>query len=167
MAMADTGLRYQVEYKILPAFDLIGFTKIVKSGGELYREVREDGRWDTLRRLGAEDPTIYGVATEVKDCPKGHYRYTIAVKVPGESGMVEVLKEQLFPIHVEESEWVIFDLNYGTQYGAFWRDNPYAMIKKLGREFNTRLNLHIDAFPMAYASDADDMRFMMPVLRPA
>ena len=62
-SQAPTG--YRVRYQRLPAFDLTGFTKIVASGGEMYMEVRSDGRWEVLRALGSDAPTIYGVALSV------------------------------------------------------------------------------------------------------
>jgi hypothetical protein len=52
-SMETTG--YRVRYQELPAFDLTGFTKIVESGGEVYKEVRADGRWEVLKTLNRSD----------------------------------------------------------------------------------------------------------------
>lgn len=153
---------YRTRYQELPAFDLIGFTKIVKSGGELYGEVRSDGRWEVLRSIAGDDKTIYGVASLDKDCPKGSYRYTLGVKAPADAR----LPKDLFSMHIKPSGWIVFELeSFVAQYGKFWGDDPYKMIKKLGWDFNSRLGLHIDAYAPSYSSDSDPMEFMMPVRR--
>ena len=59
--------RYKSRYEELPSFDLTGFTKIVESGGELYEEVRSDGRWEVLKSFAGDDRRIYGVASFDKD----------------------------------------------------------------------------------------------------
>ena len=71
---------YSTKYQRLPAFDLTGFTKIVPSGGELYDEVRSDGRWEVLRNIAGDDKTVYGVASLNEEYTKGRYRYILAVK---------------------------------------------------------------------------------------
>ena len=155
----------------LPAFDLTGFTKIVPSGGELYDEVRSDGRWEVLRDIAGDDKTIYGVASHDKNAPKDHYRYTLAVKEPSEDHVRNAgLGDSLFSIHIRESEWIVFELeNMTTDFGKLWQDdkNPYNLVKKLGWEFNPAVGLHIDVYPPAYSSNDDPMQFMMPVRRPA
>jgi len=160
---------YSTKYQRLPAFDLTGFTKIVPSGGELYDEVRSDGRWEVLRNIAGDDKTIYGVASHDKDAPKGRYRYTLAVKEPSEERVRNAgLGDSLFSIHIRESEWIVFELeSFAMQFGKLWQDNPYNLVKKLGWEFNPKVGLHIDVFPPSYSSNDDPMQFMMPVRRPA
>ena len=161
-SQALTG--YNVRYQQLPAFDLTGFTKIVASGGWLYREVRSDGRWAALRDMGGDDKTIFGVASLDKECPKGRYRYTLAVKASAGA----LRPGNLFSVHIRKSEWLVFELeHFGTQYGGFWQADPYALVQKLGWMFNARVGLHIDAYAPSYASDDDAMAFMMPVRRHA
>ncbi len=156
---------FKVRYEKLPAFDLTGFTKVVASGGEVYGEVRADGRWEVLRSLGGEDKTIYGVASLDKECTKNHYRYTLAVKSPADDRLEEASRHgKLFSIHIPESEWLVFELeHFSRQYGEFWQADPYALIQKLGWAFNNRVNLHIDAYAPSYCTDDDCMEFMMPV----
>jgi len=159
---------YRTRYQELPAFDLIGFTKIVKSGGELYGEVRSDGRWEVLKSIAGDDKTIYGIASEDKDCPKGRYRYTLGVKASADHSRDACLYKDLFSIHIKQSGWIVFEIeNFGAQYGNFWRDDPYKLVKKLGWDFNFEVGLHIDAYAPSYASDNDGMEFMMPVTRVA
>ncbi|MEM3047432.1 MAG: hypothetical protein QW057_10210, partial [Candidatus Bathyarchaeia archaeon] len=159
---------YSPRYERLPAFDLTGFTKIVESGGEVYEEVRSDGRWEVLRNLGGDDKTIYGVASLDKDCPKGRYRYTLAVKASEGDLRNAGLHDTLFSIHIKESEWIIFALeDFVAQYGKFWQANPYELVKKLSWEFNPAVSLHIDKYPPSYSSDHDSMEFLMPVRRRA
>ena len=164
-SQALTG--YPVRYQQLPAFDLTGFTKIVTSGGELYREARSDGKWAALRAAGPQK-TILGAASLDKDCPHGHYRYTLGIEAPKDDFAKLSLPGELFTLYVKASEWLIFELeHFQAQYGSFWQADPYALVKKLGWVFNARVGLHLDAYAPAYISDDDGMTFMMPVRRPA
>ncbi len=157
---------YKTRYQELPAFDLIGFTKIVASGGELYDEVRKDGRWERLKTIAGDDKTIFGVASLDKECPKGKYRYTVGIKANAEFLEKPRLDDDLFPIHIKQAGWLIFTLeSFIEQYGQFWNDNPYGLIEMLGWSFDSSVGLHIDAFAESYASDHDGMEFMMPVTR--
>lgn len=156
----QTNVGYKTRYQELPAFDLIGFTKIVGSGGELYDEVRNDGRWEKLQTIAGDDKTIFGVASLDKECTKGKYRYTIGVKSLEQS----LLDNDLFTIHIKQAGWLIFTLeNFNKQYGQFWSDDPYRLIEMLGWEFNRSIGLHIDAFGASYDFNHNEMEFMMPV----
>jgi len=101
---------YNTKYQRLPAFDLTGFTKIVESGGELYDEVRGDGRWEVLRNIAGDDKTIFGVASFDKECTKGRYRYTLAVKASEDQERNARLGVSLYTIHIKESEWIVFTI---------------------------------------------------------
>jgi hypothetical protein len=159
----QNGRSYRVRYQELPAFDVHGFTKIVASGGEQYCEVRGDGRWQVLRKMAGDDGSIYGVASLDKACPKDKYRYTVGVRAPAEC----TEGHDLFPIHIKASAWLVFTLeDFDSQYGDFWQDDPYALIKKLGWDFNTAVGLHIDAYAPSFVSEHDAMEFMMPVRPP-
>ncbi|MBM3240181.1 hypothetical protein FJZ31_28180 [Candidatus Poribacteria bacterium] len=72
----QANVDYKTRYQELPAFDLIGYTKIVESGGELYDAVRSDGRWEKLKTIAGDDKTIFGLASLDKECPKGLYLKT-------------------------------------------------------------------------------------------
>ncbi len=151
----------------LPAFDLVGFTSLVESGGAQYEAVRGDGRWEILRQIAGDDKTIYGVASHDSEAPEGHYRYTVAVKAAGSHPETVDVPGELFAMHIGASEWVVFALRcFSAQYGQFWADNPYSLVRRLGLAFDNEIGLHIDAFPPSYTSDADSMEFMMPVIRP-
>ncbi len=156
-------INYPWRCEPLPAFELVGFTGIVTSGGEQYDAVRRDGRWETLRRLGGADPTIYGVASMDKECTDGRYRYTLAVKASPAS--VDTKGEEgLFNLSMPKAEWVIFTLDsFVGQYGKFWQDDPYKLLQALGREFDPAVGVHIDVYSPGYGSDEDKMEFMMPV----
>lgn len=156
---------YKPQEVRLPEFDVTGFTKIVPSGGELYDAVRTDGRWEVLRELGDDDPTIYGVASMDKECrPAGNYRYTLGVKAPVADVEDPNLRDSLFSIHIRESDWVVFTLeSFIGQFGKLWGDDPYQLVKQLGREFNTAVGLHVDVYPPSYSADTDRMEFWMPV----
>jgi len=158
----EVNVGYKTRYQELPAFDLIGFTKCVESGGELYEGVRSDGRWEALKTIAGDDKTIFGVATHDKQCPG--YRYTIGVKAKAE--FLEKPHDDLFSIHIKQAGWLIFTLeSFIKQYGQFWGDNPYRLIEKLGWSFDSAMGLHIDAYAASYTSDQDGMEFMMPVTR--
>ena len=159
---------YRTTYQELSAFEVTGVTQIVVSGGELYGEVRSDGRWEWLKRIAGEDKTIYGVASFDKECSEGRYRYTLGVKAPAGPLRDAWPDSDLFSIHVRPSGWVVFALeDFAAQYGVLWRDDPYALVRKLGWEFNSAVGLHIDAFGPCYESDHGGMEFMMPVRKSA
>jgi hypothetical protein len=167
--MATNDITLPFRYKIIAKapFDLLGFTKIVISGGEQYDEVRKDGRWDVLRQIAGADKTIYGIASFDKECTKNHYRYTLAVVKPDDAGKLAGYESQLFPFHVNESTWCVFTLeHFEKQYGIFWGQDPYKMIQKLGFAFNNRLGIHLDVYPEAYKTNDDEMEFWMPVKEP-
>ena len=146
------------------AFDLVGFTKIVVSGGEQYDDVRNSGRWNILRQIAGADKTIFGVASFDKECTKDHYRYTLAVIKPVDLKKYPDYEGQLFPFHVKPSTWCVFTLeHFARQYGAFWGQNPYQMIESLGFAFNTQLNIHLDVYPESYRTDDDEMEFWIPI----
>ncbi|GEM_PF-1445777 len=167
MDNADDAVPYPHRILELSAFDLAGFTKIVKSGGELYGEVRSDGGWEILRSIATLDGLIYGVASLDKQCPPEHYRYTLAVKKGADSEAKGLYKGQLFALHVKQSSWAAFTLeHFGQQYGGFWHTDPYKMIQKLGYSFNPAVGIHIDVYPPTYLTDDDEMEFWMPI-RPA
>jgi hypothetical protein len=168
MTNDPSPIPYKTRVERLPSFDLVGFTKIVASGGDLYEGARRDGRWEALLALAGEDGTIYGVASVDKECPKDHYRYTLAVAADPAKAQEYPGRDSLFRMHIKASQWLIFAIeHFNQQYGAFWGDDPYKMTARLGWAFNTALGLHIDAFPPGYAEGNDAMEFMMPVKKPA
>ena len=155
---------YATRVQRLLALDLLGFTKIVASGGELYEEARRDGRWEALLALAGEGGAIYGVASMDKECPKDHYRYTLSVVADPAKVQAYPGREGLYAMHIKASQWLVFAIeHFNQQYGAFWGDDPYRMTARLGWAFNTALGLHIDAFPPGYSAESDAMEFMMPV----
>lgn len=156
---------FRTRYEKLTAFDLTGFTKTVKSGGEQYGAVRSDGRWEILRDIGgAGDNVIYGVASSDDQCPSGRYRYTVAVKAPAGQFAHTPPYGDVFSMHIPESEWLVFELeSFAAQYGKLWQGDPYKMIQKLGWDFNADAGIHIDAYAPSYISDDDCMEFWMPV----
>ena len=164
MTTNDLILPYPYQIIELPPFDLLGFTKIVSSGGEQYLEVRKDGRWEGLRQMAGIDKTIFGIASMDKDCPKDYYRYTLAVKNTADFHKNIEYENQLFPFRVKSSTWVVFTLEHFTeQYGSFWARNPYTLIQQLGYDYNRALGIHLDVYPEAYQTDDDEMAFWMPI----
>jgi hypothetical protein len=163
----QVNVGYKTRYRELPAFDLVGFTRIVESGGELYDEVKSDGRWQRLKTIAGYNKTIFGVASLDKECPKGKYRYTIGVKAKAEFLEKPSLWDiDLFTIHIKQASWLIFTLeSFIKQYGQFWHADPYRLVEMLGWTFDRSVGLHIDIFVEFYASDQDGMGFMIPVKR--
>ncbi len=164
MDNTEATVPYTSKSNALPAFDLLGFTQVVKSGGELYAAVMADGRWQVLQQLAGSDKCIYGVASLDKQCPTDHYRYTIAIKrTLGYKGNT-TFDDQLFPFHVRPSRWIAFTLeHFESQYSGFWQIDPYKMIKQLGHSYNKALSIHIDVYPETYSKENDKMELWMPV----
>jgi hypothetical protein len=163
---SQDGVGYPTRYLKLPEFDVVGFTKIVQSGGEQLEAVRGDGRWKTLRDMAGSAGMIYGIASLDRQCPKGYYRYTVGTLAQREHSSSTDNGDELFTIHVAESGWVVFELaDFDAQYGALWSDDPYRLVKRLGFSFNRAVGLHIDAFGPSFASGSNSMEFLMPVMR--
>ena len=146
---------FPCEKRHLGAFDIIGYTKIVRSGGEMYDETRADGRWAALQAMAAGDKRIYGIASHDKECPEDHYRYTVGIARDGDHA------DQLYSFHVKKSGWIVFSLDFERDYGKFWGSDPYKMTSALGCKFNKALGLHIDVYGSDY--DGHAMEFWMPV----
>ncbi len=164
MEKAITTVPYPYRFIELAAFDLVGFTKIVQSGGEMYREVRADGRWEALKHMAASDGCIYGVASTDKKCPPDHYRYTLAVRSGPDKNADPRHEGDLFPFRVKQSRWAAFTIeHFARQYGGFWQSDPYKMIQELGLSYNRALSIHIDVYSQAYLTDDDKMEFWMPI----
>jgi hypothetical protein len=62
------------------SFGIIGFTKIVNSGGELYDEIRQGKKWEILKSMNAKNKNLFGVASHDKECTEGKYRYTMGIE---------------------------------------------------------------------------------------
>lgn len=153
------GFAYQrCEY---PAFDVIGFSKLVRSGGELFEETRADGRWEALKGMNAVDQNIYCLASFDRECTEGRYRYTIGVAHDENYVENPTYINQLFSLHVKQSDWIVFTLDFEADYGVFWQKDPYQMISALGCSFNNTVGLHLDVFSATY--DGHAMAFWMPV----
>ena len=161
-------MKYRTTYQEWPAFTVTGISRVVASGGEVYGDVRSDGRWEALRQLGGEDATLYGVASLDKAGFQGAYRYTLGVKdVPVAAGD-QLAGEPLFTLPIRQAGWLVFELDdFMGQWGDFWRDDPYRMVQELGWVYDAGVGLHIDVFPPAYVSEHDPVSFMMPVKRAA
>jgi hypothetical protein len=156
----------QYPYRIFrqPGFGLKGFTKIVKSGGEMYAETRESGRWSLLKEMASADDCIYGVASFDGECPTDYYRYTLGVKSRFSDSRTDRAKGDLFSFHVKPSLWMALTLeHFGLQYGEFWNADPYRMIRELGHTFNKSLGIHVDVYCETYKTEEDAMEFWMPI----
>ena len=152
------------ENRKINAFDIIGFTKIVKSGGELHDEIRSDGRWDILKNMNSKNKEIYGIASQDKECPikckencKSCYRYTMGI-ADDENFIANLEYDDLFKFYVKESDWIVFKLDAENGYGELWGKDPYKMITELGYNYNWDLAIHIDVF-----YENNKIEFWMPV----
>jgi hypothetical protein len=163
------------EKRHVGAFDIIGFSKMVNSGGELYDEIWSDGRWAILKEMNSKNKTVYGIASEATcpvtcsrstdECPRGCYRYTMGI-LNNKNYFENSEYNELFKFHVGESEWIIFTLEANNGHGELWGKDPYKMITELGYNFNTALNIHIDVFYENYngENDGKTSEFWMPVI---
>ena len=147
----------------LHSFEVIGFTKITQSGGEVYKEIRNGEKWELLKKMNEKDKTIYGIASMDKECPEHFYRYTIGIKKDDGYSLNGEYKNNLFLYQVKESNWIIFLINFSTDYEKIWRNNPYKMLNKIGYDFNSNVGIHdhIDVFKEDY--DGHEMEFWMPI----
>ena len=161
---------FNYEHRHINAFDIIGFTAMVKSGGKLYDAVRLDGRWEALQGMNSKNKTIYGIASDdtcpamcdnrTDICSKARcYRYTIGI-TDDENFMMNTAYGELYKYHVKESDWIVFALDNSPGFGELWRNDPYKMIAELGYEYNFELSNHIDVM---YGDYDGVFEFWMPV----
>ena len=162
------GLTYQHKHR--KAFDIVGFSIMTKSGGELYDAVRQDGRWEVLFNMNPESKTIYGVASDdacpatcnkrTDKCSTARcFRYTMGV-ISDKNFVPNPAYNKLYNYHVKESDWVIFLFEDMNDFGKLWSNDPYKMIAELGYEFNDELSNHID---ILYDDNFGVSEFWMPV----
>ena len=161
---------FNYEHRHIKSFDIIGFTAMTKSGGELHDAVRSDGRWNALQSMNSKNKTTYGVASDdacpvecnnrTDNCPKARcFRYTIGI-AEDENFIANPAYGELYKYHVKESDWIVFMLDAENGHGELWRNDPYKMIAELGYEYNTELSNHIDVM---YGGYDGVFEFWMPV----
>ena len=148
--------------KKFSSFKIIGFTKIVNSGGEMYDEImQKNEKWELLKNMNSKNKNVYGIASMDKECPEGKYRYTMGIEKDENYIGNKIYANQLFPMNINESNWVIFSLDYQNDFGRLWENDPYKLIGEMGYCFNNAVGLHIDVFPENY--DGHGMEFWMPI----
>jgi hypothetical protein len=153
------GFIYSI--KAFPEFKIIGFTKIVNSGGEMYDEIMHGDKWTILKKMNSKNKNVYGVASMDKECTEGKYRYTMGIEQNENCIKDKTYTNQLFPMTIKKSDWVIFSIDFENDYGKFWENDPYKMIDEIGYGFNNSVGLHIDVFNEGY--DGHKMEFWMPI----
>jgi hypothetical protein len=152
------GFAYSI--KALPSFIIIGFTKIVNSGGEMYDEIRHGDKWEILKKMNSKNKNVYGIASMDKECTEGKYRYTMGIEKNETYIEDKIYTDQLFSMTIKESDWVIFTMDFENDYGKFWGNDPYKMIGEIGYGFNNSVGLHIDVYNEYY--DGHKMEFWLP-----
>lgn len=154
-------LNFPYEVRHINSFTVIGFSKIVFSGGEVYHEIYQHDKWQLLQNMNEKNQTIYGVASLDKECFKDTYRYTMGVCY--DENFTNLSEETLYSIRIEESDWVVFTLNFDVEYRSFWENDPYKMIQELGYSYHHKLGVHIDVYQKDYTGGK--MEFWMPVMK--
>ena len=163
------------EKRHVSAFDVIGFSEMERSGGKLYSEIREDGRWEILKAMNSNNKTIFGIASD-DACPESCdrrtdiclsgrcYRYTMGI-TNDESYIANPAYSELFKFHIKESDWIVFKFDENNGHGELWGNDPYKMIAELGHEYNSDLSIHIDVWHDKYTGEHDGINseFWMPI----
>ena len=154
------GFHYSI--RNLSSFEIIGFTKIVNSGGEMYDEIiQKKEKWELLKKMNIKNKNVYGLASMDKECPEGKYRYTMGIEKDGNYVEDKNFVDQLFSMNIKESDWIIFSLDFEKDFGKLWENDPYKLIGEIGYSFNNAVGLHIDVFTENY--DGHKMEFWMPI----
>jgi hypothetical protein len=154
------GFEYSI--KKLSSFEIIGFTKIVNSGGEMYDEViQKKEKWEILKNMNPKNKNVYGIASMDKECSEGKYRYTMGIEKDENYIENKIYTDQLFKMSIKESTWIIFSLDFENDFGKLWENDPYKLIGEIGYSFNNAVGLHIDVFTENY--DGHKMEFWMPI----
>src|SRR5215471_2198817 len=129
------GFVYSIKER--PSFGIIGFTKMVNSGGEMYDEIiLKKDKWEILKKMNSQNKNVYGIASMDKECPEGKYRYTMGIEKDENYIEDKSYADQLYSINIKESSWIIFSLDFKNDFGKLWGSDPYKLIGEIGYSFN-------------------------------
>lgn len=113
--------------------------------------LKKDGRFDKLFRIKGNNPMM-GLGSWDPECEPGGMRYTLCVEKSSDGNSNLLLEDKdYFEKAIGSSLWLCFEVPQTDD--RFWKDNPYAMLKKLGYSFHTGsfdVGLHFDVFPDDY-----------------
>jgi hypothetical protein len=171
---------YKVTVRRRDAFRVAGYTLIVPPGKrnvrlipEFWRDVVADGRLDKLRSASRVPPWVLGLGSWDPECPEHGQRYTICIEQTAHTDLRLAQEYPLFAKEIGASDWLCFELTQKMYDGRFWRDNPYAMMGKLGYQFHVGsldVGLHFDAYPpgfdfSSYTTIEQPMEFWITVVK--
>ena len=150
----------------VPAFDVIGFTEPRdEKNEELFGLLLKTGKMDALKEMNPINKKLYRISSWDKECSKNGYRITIGVEKNNNFLEMEKYKSELFTIHMNQSDYIIFDLGANEpvkNYDNLLQVNYYDLIDELGYKLNPAVGLTIDVFQ--YALDGQYFETWIPVV---
>ena len=167
-----TGYRVGIMRK--PAFRVIGYSKVIPPNSEtemvprVVGELTADGSLDVLRKATSATSWILGLGSWDEECQPGGMRYTMCIEETELTDLSRIARRH--PVHTqrfEACEWMCFEVPRERFIsGAFWKDDPYRMLRALGYRFHLRVGVHFDASPPDHDEASNwGMEFWISVAR--
>lgn len=162
-------------------FKIMGFTKILTPEmGEMeeavqafWKEVKADGRLEILLKYKTPESAVLGFGSFDSECRKaGGFRYTICIPDSDITDIKGFKSHSNFNKRIDTSKWVCFEMTKESFIQRFWKENPHALIQKLGYCFNGPISGHFDVFgngltriyePENQKDNESTVHFWMPV----
>ena len=159
----------------------MGFTKILTPEmGEMeeavqafWKEVKADGRLEILLKYKTPESSVLGFGSFDSECRKaGGFRYTICIPDSDITDIKGFKSHSNFNKRIDTSKWVCFEMTKESFIQRFWKENPHALIQKLGYCFNGPISGHFDVFgngltriyePENQKDNESTVHFWMPV----
>ncbi len=162
-------------------FKIMGFTKILtpemgemeEAVQEFWKEVKADGSLDILLKYKTPGSPVLGFGSFDSECRKaGGFRYTICIPDSEIIDKKAFKSISTFNKRIDASKWVSFEMTKESFIQRFWKQNPHAIIQKLGYNFNGPISGHFDVFdnghtriyePENQRDNESTVHFWMPV----
>ncbi|MDF2927588.1 MAG: hypothetical protein K0R57_6502 [Paenibacillaceae bacterium] len=147
--------KFKARLMIKNKFKIMGFTKIITPEmGEMedavqvfWKEVKADGRLESILKHKKSGAEILGFGSFDSECRKaGGWRYTICIKECDITNLKSFKSQSLFSKRIDASKWICFEMTKENFINRFWKENPHAIVHKLGYNFNGPISGHFDVF---------------------
>ena len=136
------------------AFDIVGFDAVCPPNDPwpFTQHVIRDGRWAELVTTSSAPTWVLGLGDWDEQCPPGGQRYTICIEQTPQVDLSAL--EARYKLHrktIGATAWMCFEVGRGQ---SIWtkEHEPYAMLRKLGWQWNANVGCHFDAYPPGHVA---------------
>jgi DNA-binding transcriptional MerR regulator/predicted transcriptional regulator YdeE len=146
---------FKAKLMVKNKFKIMGFTRIITPAmGEMeeavqafWKDKRTDGGLECILKHKKPGARIFGFGSFDSECRKaGGWRYTICIQDSDIIDLKSFKSVCSFNKSIDASKWICFEMTKEKFINSFWKENPHAIIKKLGYNFNGPISGHFDVF---------------------